>query len=84
MNVRYLLKKVGESATYGISQVSSGGEMTFVSDNLTSSGDYYLVSQHTLVDCKNNFYDRFYGRNVIAIFNRKLYLHYIKILKFVV
>ncbi|MEM9547148.1 MAG: MopE-related protein [Bacteroidota bacterium] len=59
-NVRYVLKKAGDSGTYGISQVGTGGEITFVSNEITISGEYYLVSQHILVNCKNDFKDRFY------------------------
>ncbi|WP_084205879.1 T9SS type A sorting domain-containing protein [Psychroserpens mesophilus] len=58
-NVRYVLKMVGESNTYGTSPIGNGGTITLVSAPINTAGDYYLRAEHVLANCYQNFSDQF-------------------------
>ncbi|WP_431135097.1 T9SS type A sorting domain-containing protein [Psychroserpens mesophilus] len=59
-NVRYVLKMVGESGTYGTSPLGNGGLITLVSSPIDSTGDYYLRAEHELANCNANFTEQFH------------------------
>ncbi|WP_460219441.1 T9SS type A sorting domain-containing protein [Psychroserpens sp. MEBiC05023] len=59
-NVRYVLKMVGESGTYGTSPIGNGGTITLVSSPINTTGDYYLRAEHELANCNKNFTDQFH------------------------
>lgn len=57
-NVRYVLKMVGESGTYGTSPIGNGGTITLVSSPINTTGDYYLSAEHVLANCDRSFSDQ--------------------------
>lgn len=59
-NVRYVLKMVGESGSYGTSPIGNGGTITLLSSPINTTGDYYLSAEHVLANCDQNFTDQFH------------------------
>ncbi len=57
--VKYTLRKTGETQTYGVSPIGNGGQITLVSSLIDTAGDYYLRAEHTLANCNINFTDQF-------------------------
>jgi hypothetical protein len=58
LNVKYYLRKVGETnSNYGQSEVGNGGTITFNTDMITLTGDYYIEAINALGNCAMRFTD---------------------------
>lgn len=56
-NVVYTLKKDLSAATYGTSGIGNGGIIIFTSNQINSSGNYFLQARNALGSCTVNFSD---------------------------
>ena len=58
-NIKYCLRKTGSTASFGSSNISNGGSLSFITNPINTSGEYYLVSEHSLAQCETPFTDTF-------------------------
>jgi hypothetical protein len=59
INVVYSLIKEGEISNYGTSGVGNGQTITFTSNLINQSGNFYLIAKNINANCVSSFTDKF-------------------------
>ena len=58
-NIKYILRKEGDFIEYGTSGIGNGSTISFVSNSLSESGNYFLIANPDNTNCYTYFTDRF-------------------------